>query len=337
LRVAIAYNQKREPGDGEVFDKYAEFDDISLVMEIRRALESEGHSVELAEADGSFPERIKVISPEFVFNIAEGIAGTARESYVPAVLETLGIPFSGSGAMALAIALSKKATGDVLASNGIPVPKSWLCRSVDSIPDVSRFPVIAKPDREGSSKGITDKSVANDAKELRAAVERIISSYGQEVIVEQYLPGREFTVAVLGNGKKAKVLPIVEITFDYLPKGMNHIDSYEVKWIYDNPGNPIDPIICPARIGEDLRGRIERTALDTFNILGLRDLSRIDMRLDGNGVPNVIDINPLPGLIPDPKENSRFPKAAYAAGYTYSQLINEILGIAVERYKGSGD
>ncbi|MBI5221874.1 MAG: D-alanine--D-alanine ligase, partial [Candidatus Magasanikbacteria bacterium] len=154
--------------------------------------------------------------------------------------------------------------------------------------------------------------------------------FNQPVIVEEYLPGREFTVAVLGN--PPKVLPIIEMTFRGLPAGMPRFDHYEAKWVYENP-DAIDPLDCPANISGDLKKKIEYLCLKSFDALEMADWVRIDVRLDKNNEPNFIEINCPPGIIPDPKENSRFPRAARVAGLDYEQMINEILKSACLRYR----
>lgn len=128
-------------------------------------------------------------------------------------------------------------------------------------------------------------------------------------------------------------MPIVEITFDHLPENIHRFDSHEVKWIYDNPDNQNDPLICPANISLKLKSQIQKIALNTFNALGCVDFCRIDLRLDRNGIPNVLDVNALPGLIPDPRDNSRFPRACFTAGLTYSEMILEMLHCGMQRHK----
>lgn len=329
MKIGLAFNLKREPEEGEPMDKYAEFDSMSTVNAIKSALESRGHSVVLLEADWRFPQTINEVKVDFVFNIAEGIKGSARESYVPVILDALGIPYTGSDGVTLAITLDKRITSEVLAYHNIPVPEHWVCYDAENIPETV-FPVVVKPNCEGSSKGIRNNSVVMNREELKKMVRSVISTYKQPALIQRYLPGREFTVSIVGNGIP-KVLPIVEITFDDLPEGMAPIDSYEVKWIWDNPENPLDPVVCPAKIDSGLEESIRDVALRSYAALGCRDMCRIDLRLDEKGIPNVIDVNALPGLIPDPKENSRFPKAAYTAGYSYEELINEILEHALRR------
>ena len=151
------------------------------------------------------------------------------------------------------------------------------------------------------------------------------------MIVEEYLPGAEFTCAVLGNGHDARVLPIVGMNFGSLPEGALPIYGYEAKWIWDRPERPLPMFDCPAHIDDSLRREIERVTLQAYRVLGCRDWSRIDVRLDARGRPNVVEVNPLPGILPNPADNSCFPKAARAAGMSYDELIQSCLKLAALR------
>jgi D-alanine-D-alanine ligase len=152
-----------------------------------------------------------------------------------------------------------------------------------------------------------------------------LGRYGQPVLVEEFLTGAEFTCGVIGNGDEAKVLPIVAIRFDSLPEGAVPVYGYEAKWIWDTPENPLDIFECPAQVSEELRQRIEAVTLAAYHAVGCRDWARLDVRLDGAGQPHVLEINPLPGILPDPKENSCLPKAARAIGWSYDELIQACL------------
>lgn len=332
LRVGLAFNLKRDAAQGEVHDKYAEFDDASTVNAIQKALEGAGHKVVRLEADSNFAEKVKGADVDLVFNIAEGLNGESRESHVPAILEMLKVPYTGSGVLTQAITLDKRRTKEILLHYSIPTPKYQIFRSAEEeLADGLKFPLIVKPNCEGSSKGINNNSLVSDKESLKKQVEYVTKNYSQEALVEEYCTGREFTVALMGNGKP-KVLPIVEITFDYLPTGVHGFDSYEVKWIYDNPKNPIDPLVCPANLTPGLKAQLEDIAIKTYKALGCVDFCRMDIRLDSNGIPHVLDVNALPGLIPDPKENSRFPRACFAAGMTYDGIVRSILDSAIKRY-----
>ncbi|NTV23061.1 MAG: D-alanine--D-alanine ligase, partial [Nanoarchaeota archaeon] len=244
----------------------------------------------------------------------------------------LGIPYTGSGVLTQAITLDKKRTKEILTHYGIPTARFQLFSSwTEKINPELNYPLFVKPNAEGSSKGIRNDSIVKNEEELRRMLKMLITTYKQPALVEEYLEGREFTVSVLGNSP-SKVMPIVEVTFDYLPEGVHKFDSYEVKWIWDSPNNPIDPVICPAQISKELEKQITTIATKTYKCLGVQDFCRMDIRLNGAGVPNVIELNALPGLMPDPVENSRFPKACFTAGMTYDQIILAIFDAAMERY-----
>jgi D-alanine-D-alanine ligase len=190
---------------------------------------------------------------------------------------------------------------------------------------------MVKPLHEGSSKGIYNSCVVRNTEELIREVGTVHRVYSEPALVEDFLPGREFTVALLGNGSELQVLPIVEIKFDALPSGMNNIYSYEAKWIWDRSDNPLDIFECPAQLQPSLRAEIEELCRHTYEVLRCRDWARIDVRLDAQDRPHIIEVNPLPGILPNVEDNSCFPKAARAAGVTYNQLIQKVLAIALKR------
>jgi D-alanine-D-alanine ligase len=285
------------------------------------------------EADEHAYPKLLNIRPDFAFNMSEGLYGVSREAQMPAMLEMLQIPYVGSDPLTLAVCLDKSRTKEVLSYYGIPTAPFVVLRSVEELHRANvLFPAIVKPLHEGSSKGIYNSCVVASTNELEREVGAILDVYQQPALVEGFLPGREFTVAILGNGANARVLPIVEITFDALPPGVNRIYSYEAKWIWDTSDRPLEIFQCPATIGESLKNEIETLCKRTFEVLRCRDWSRIDVRLDAQGAPHILEVNPLPGILPRPEDNSCFPKAARAAGMTYSQLINGVLDAALMRY-----
>jgi D-alanine-D-alanine ligase len=192
---------------------------------------------------------------------------------------------------------------------------------------------MVKPLHEGSSIGIRNDSLVKNRQEMRERVLWLLNEYEEPALVEEFLPGREFTVAIIGNNGDARALPIVEILFDSLPRGMNPIYSYEAKWIWDKSANPLKIFECPARLSAELQSGIENACLRAYSILRCRDWCRIDVRLDAVDRPHILELNPLPGILPRPEDNSCFPKAARAAGMNYNQLINAILDIACRRYR----
>jgi D-alanine-D-alanine ligase len=196
------------------------------------------------------------------------------------------------------------------------------------------FPVFVKPAHEGSGKGITVKSLCHDAPALVAQAEHLLRTYRQPLVIETWLPGAEFTVAVIGNGPEARCLPIVGLRYADLPEGAPPIYGYEAKWIWDTLDRPLDIYECPAPISEALAGRVRAAALGAYHALGCRDWCRIDIRCDTAGQPMVVELNPLPGILPDPRDNSCFPKAARVEGMDYDDLIQTVADIAWRRISG---
>jgi len=310
---------------------YAEWDTAETINAVRAALE-ERSPVLMVEANEDAFETLRVGHPSFVFNIAEGLYGPSREAQVPALLEMLKIPYLGSDPLTLGICLDKARAKEILAYHGIPTAPFKVVSSMEELDDLRvKFPVMVKPLHEGSSKGIYDSCVVRGVDGLVREVETVLDVYHEPALVEEFLPGREFTVAVLGNGSRARILPIVEIKFDALPEGVNPIYSYEAKWIWDQSDRPLEIFDCPAHLDDMLRTEIESICLRAYHILRCRDWSRIDVRLDARGRPHILEINPLPGILPKPEDNSCFPKAARACGLAYNQLINSVLDIAMTR------
>ncbi len=357
LHVALVYNLKRENADEVAGDEveqlkddgvtlvappvlkeatktdtYAEWDTQETIDAVRSAIEQR-HRVSLIEANEDAFQRLREIRPDIVFNIAEGFRGASREAQIPAMLEMLGIPYTGSDPITLGICLDKSRAKEILSYYGIPNPSFHVVSSLADLRETDYvYPSIVKPLHEGSSKGIFDHSIVRDFASLRAEVEKIVHEYDQPALVEQFLSGREFTVALLGNHPDVRTLPVVEIRFDSLPPGVNPIYSYEAKWIWDQLDHPIDVHECPARIEPDLQKKIENICRDAFRVLGCRDWCRIDVRLDDLGEPHILELNPLPGILPNPEEHSCFPQAARVAGIEYNAMINTVLDAAIRRY-----
>jgi D-alanine-D-alanine ligase len=323
-------------------DLYAEWDSAQTIDAVASALSAFGEVVRL-EASPDFPERLRAAKPDIVFNIAEGLHGVNRESHVPAICEFLGVPCSGSDPLTLSLCLDKARAKEILSYHRVPTAPFLLVESARDLdrllsgalplsPPSEIMPLFVKPVHEGSSKGITERNFVRSADELEAQVRFLLDSYEQPVLVEEFLPGAEFTCGVLGNGAGARVLPIVGMNFGALPHGAVPIYGYEAKWIWDQPDNPLEIFSCPAPISDTLRSAIERVVLRAYRVLGCRDWSRIDVRLDADGVPNIVEVNPLPGILPDPADNSCLPKAARAAGLSYEELIQSCLLHAAERW-----
>lgn len=316
----------------KIQDTFAEWDSRDTVNAVRDAL-AEFHTVTMIEADHNAFEKLKDTKPDIVFNVAEGFFGVSREAQIPAMLDMLNIPYTGSDPSTLAICLDKARTKEILSFHHIPTPKFLVIDQVGDLKEFAlQFPIIVKPNAEGSSKGIFTSSFVKNFADLEIEVERVLNEYDQSTLLEEFLPGREFTVAMLGNGRETEVLPIVEINYSEFPEDFIPIYSYEAKWILDTKENPLDVFSCPAKLSLELERKIKNVCLATYKVLRCKDWSRIDIRLDASGEPNIIEINPLPGILPDPKDNSCYPKAARTAGMDYTTLLNKVLFTAAKRY-----
>ncbi|MCX6339527.1 MAG: D-alanine--D-alanine ligase [Candidatus Aureabacteria bacterium] len=336
MRIALTCNLKpRLSPTPSREDYYAEWDDRGTIDAVAAAL-SESGMVVTVEADEDIAENLKKAQPDMVFNIAEGINSPSRESQVPVICELLGIPYTGSDPFTLAACLNKARAKEVMSFHHIPTPAFQVLTHPEEPLNGLKFPVIVKPLWEGSSMGIRDDSLVFDRSDIPSRVERIVSEYRQPAILESFLSGREFTAALLGNEEGLRVLPLVEIDFLTLPEGASRIYSYEAKWVWDTPGAPLKIFTCPAEIEREMEMAIADLCKEAYVALGCRDWCRIDVRLDESMKPHVLELNPLPGILPDPDENSCFPKAARAAGMSYGDLIREVVRIARARY-GMGE
>ncbi|MEW6004741.1 MAG: ATP-grasp domain-containing protein [Stygiobacter sp.] len=346
LKVALTYNVKPEENIcGErtplsnnsntlkkFNDAYAEWDSVETINAIKNSLEL-FHDVIMIEANENAFENFRKHEIDIVFNVAECANGASREAQIPAMLDMLQIPYTGSDPLTLTTCLDKARTKEILSYYKIPTSKFLLVQSIsDLIKFNLEFPVIIKPVAEGSSKGIFNSSFIKNYKDLEEKLSQLIKEYNQPFLVEEFLPGREFTVALIGNDDELEVLPIIELNLNELPKDLAPIYSYEAKWVVDTKDNPLNIFSCPANITSKLEKEISEIAKETFHVLRCKDWCRIDIRLDENEIPNVIEVNPLPGILPDPNDNSCFPKAARTAGMNYDEMINRVLLTAIKRH-----
>jgi D-alanine--D-alanine ligase len=325
MLVALTYNLARPSADGsEPPDRQAEYDSEETVDAIGQALESLGHRVLLIEADADAYERFRQARPAIVFNISEGLRGESRESHIPAMLEMLEIPYTGSGVLALGLSLEKAMAKRVWAYHGIATPAFRVIPpGAPAAADGLRFPLFVKPLAEGSSMGISPRSRVENAEQLDEQVRFIQEVYRQPALVEEYAGGREFTVGLVGNGRP-HVLPVMEILLEKVPPSRGIYDyQYKAEW------GDWDYYSCPAAIDGGLERRMAETAVAAWGALGCRDLGRVDIRLDSSGVPHVLEVNPLPGLKPG---HSDLCRMAERAGWSYERLIGAVLGAAAQRY-----
>jgi D-alanine-D-alanine ligase len=327
LKVGFAYNVKRiKPTADAVEDSEAEYDAPATLQAIREAIASWGHEVVDLEANQELPTILATTPVDIVFNIAEGLKGRNRESQVPAVLELLDIPYTGSDPATLSIALDKALAKKIVRGHGILTPNFQLMTTGKERlnKELTTFPLIVKPVAEGSSKGVLKKSVCQSEAELREVVRELVGKYRQPALVEEYIRGREFTVGLLGE-RRPKVLPPMEIVFlDQEEKNPVYSFEHKLDWTdrirYD----------VPAKLDPQWMERLKTAARAAFIALGCRDVARIDFRMDEKGRPCFIECNPLPGLTPD---WSDLVLIAKGAGMDYRTLIGEILSGAIRRYR----
>lgn len=339
MRIAFLFNVRHgKQGLTAAAQDEAEFDEPETVRAIHDAIVANRHECIDIEADEEAYGELKELKSkiDLVFNIAEGFRGEMREAQVPALLEMLGLPYTHSGALADAVTLDKTLTKIVWQHFGLPTPK-FVMIGLKEKPYIAglRFPVIVKPNSEGSSKGVFNDSIIEEPTKLLAKIREVRKGYGNGVIIEEFMTGREFTVTVMGNpgvGKGVYILPIVEQNFAVLPKNLKPLSSFEVKWFFeDTLPDPTVAYICPAKLDSHLQKLIETICIKAFTVLHCRDIARIDLRLDGEGKPHLLELNALPGMIPGTNVVSYFPVAARVAGWNYNQMVGKIIGHARER------
>lgn len=329
LKVGFTFNVKRikPTADGE--DREAEYDSPTTLQAIREAIASHGHEVVDLEATPELPMVLATEPIDVVFNIAEGFRGRNRESQVPALLELLDIPYTGSDPATLSLALDKALAKKVVRAAGIDTPNFQLMNTGRERLDkqFTRWPLMVKPVAEGSSKGVVSKSVCHTEAEVREVVKEMVGRYNQPALVEEYIGGREFTVGLLGE-RRPEVLPPMEIVFtdksDKTP-----IYKFEDK-LQENDRIRYE---VPAKLEPGHMERLRTAARSTFMSLGCRDVARIDFRMDDTGRIYFIECNPLPGLTPG---WSDLVLIAQGDGMDYRTLIGEILSGAIRRYKERG-
>jgi D-alanine-D-alanine ligase len=325
LRIGFTFNVKRvDPKHGN--DAEAEYDAPETIEAIRDALESYGHQVIPFEATAEMPRQLMQTPVDLVFNIAEGVEGRNREAAVPALCELMGIPYTGSDAATLSIALDKALSKRVLMQHGILTAEFQVMETGrERLSPKLKFPLIVKPNQEGSSKGVSaSASVVDDEEALRAIVRELIERYRQPALIEAYIPGREFTVGLLGD-RRPRVLPPMEILFKD-KSNERPVYDFQIKQEWEKHVR----YECPAQLTPAELKAIERVCRETFAALDCRDVARVDLRLTPKGEFYVIEVNPLPGLTPG---YSDLCLIATAAGIEYRTLIGDILEGGLKRLR----
>lgn len=359
LKVAVLANLKKNapkwPGMAD--DHWDDLDSESTIEALLEAIRAGGHDTAFFEGDATLLAQLSAFKPDICFNICEGHFGDGREAQVPALLETLRIPYTGSRVLTLALALDKPMTKRVLMWHDLPTPAFQSFESPDeSLDDDMLFPLFVKPSREGTGMGVSGKSIVNDEQALREQVDYIVRRYKQTALVERYIAGREVTVGLVGNigGVAARRLPqryyqtkdrdYSEIGLAALraggitflpPMEVNLAPFKDTDAVYSNRlktdlAEDLE-YLCPAPLKREQIQELNWLTAAVFRVMGCRDVSRVDFRLDENDSfkPYILEINPLPGLAPG---ISDLVIEAAAMGISHAELVNMILDAAIERH-----
>jgi D-alanine-D-alanine ligase len=343
-RVGVLANIKDESKpkpEGVPPDAFADFDHIETVQSIQKAIETDGHETKFILADENLPYELKEYDPDICFNIAEGLGGDAREAQVPSLLEMLHIPYTGSRVLTNAIALDKTLTKRLWRDRRLPVaPFQEFVTGDEPLRPELKYPLFVKPAREGTGMGVDMKARVENETEMRERAKYVIQSYQQPALIETFLPGREFTVGQLGRPDARLFsrhpdwyeadgfhrLPILELKTDKSATPGIYSHAAKAQQLGEK-GAP--EYICPADIEPELAKKLHHFALRGHTLLFATDVSRVDFRLDAEGQPRLIEINPLPGLTPG---YSDLCLQAAAEGIAYEDLILEILYLAAGRW-----
>lgn len=324
MKIGLCYDLRDaylQMGYGE--EETAEFDRLSTIEAIEGALQRLGHATDRIGHARQLTARLTAGDHwDLVFNIAEGLHGIGREAQVPCLLDLYGIPYTFSDPLVMALSLHKGMTKRVLRDGGLPTPGFALIETLDDLDRLDLpFPLFAKPVAEGTGKGIDGGSVLRTRDELRRRCALLLERYRQAVLVERFLPGREFTVGIAGTGPRAEVLGTIEVVLrdDAEPGGYGYVNKERCEELVEyRLARRDDPAVLAA----------ETTALAAWRLMGCRDAGRIDLRADEHGVPQLMELNPLAGLHP---EHSDLPMICTAVGVSYDTLINRIVTSACER------
>ena len=328
MRIGLSYDLKEataveQDGGGDALEEY---DSLETVELIAASLQSEGRTVVMLGGGRDFLDNILREKVDLVFNIAEGRGCyRSREAQIPSILEMLGIPYSGSDPLCLAICLDKAVTKRLVSTAGVCTPKWHVTSDSRELYHVASsgfpMPAIIKPAYEGSSKGIRLSSVIENPEQAVEAADRLLQNYRQPVMMEEFIEGDEVTVGIVGNSPP-RIIGMMAIR----PKRRSghFVYSLEVKRDYLE----LVDYECPPKFERRALQNLEESALSVFEVLGCRDFARLDFRMGPGGVPYFLEINPLPGL----GNHSDLVIMAKSMGWTHQKLVGAVLNVAIERY-----
>jgi D-alanine-D-alanine ligase len=332
MRVALLHNlveNAPQPNLDAPHDILYELDHPKNIEAYKKAIEAGGHTVFPMDGDAYVAQRLKDLSIDICFNQCEGYRGDSREAQIPALLEMLGVPYTGSKVLALALTLDKSMTKRVLMHHGLPTPPFQEFVTVDDPLDprlAAHFPLFAKPNSEGTGMGIDDRSIARNEAELRERVVYLLEAYHEPVLVEKYVEGNDVTIGLVGNYPELHVFPISMIDNSLYEATGIHVYGSELKI---DLGDKYQ-YQCPARIPGELANELRRLAIETMRVTNTLDFARVDFRLDknDNNQPYILEINSLPGITPI----SDLTLMAEADGWSHARLVYSVLEAALKRY-----
>lgn len=325
MRIGLTYDLRSEYlQEGYSDEETAEFDRPDTIDALESALLELGHEVDRVGRGKSLVQRLAMGDRwDLVFNICEGMHGMAREGQVPAILDLYEIPYTFADPLVMSVCLHKQQTKTLVAAVAVPTPSSHLVTQINDLRSLGlSFPVFAKPLAQGTSKGVAADSRVDSIEELRSLCQRLLVRFEEPVLVEEYLPGREFTVGILGTGDAARVLGTLEI----IMRAGADSDVYSYRNKEECESLVEYRLVRPT--GDHQVSEAESLALLVWRTLGARDAGRIDLRCDSSGRPQFIEANPLAGLHPT---HSDLPMLATALGIPYRELIAEIVASASDR------
>jgi D-alanine-D-alanine ligase len=313
--------------------EYGVLDEVKSVERALAPLEHNTKIVPVALDINKLIDELRENKPDIIFNLCESVDGDpTQEMNIAGLFELMKVPYTGSRAFSLGLALNKPLVKSILKQNGIPTAKHFVTSTSNNIHlNGHKFPMIVKPSREDASIGIQNESVVTNELELKQRIEYVLDEHKQPALVEEYIDGREINVSVVGNDELI-TFPISEIDFTALPDDYPKIISYNSKWMYKTVEFAGTKAVCPAQnlSSGDIK-IIQETAKKVYRLLGAADYARVDMRFK-DGIPYVLELNPNPDIASDVPEDTGFTRSAKAHGWEYSYLIQQIIKFALKRW-----
>jgi D-alanine-D-alanine ligase len=348
LNISIIFNDPTQYAQGPIYNddevdlvpeavdmsEYGVLDEVRSVERALKPLEHNTRIVPFALDINNLIDELRTHRPDIIFNLCESVDGDpTQEMNIASLYELMKVPYTGSRAFTLGLALNKPLVKSILNHHGIPTAKHFVANTSSNLHiNGHKFPMIVKPSREDASIGICNESIVSNKEELRKRIEFVLDEHKQPALVEEYIEGREINVSVVGN-EELITFPISEIDFSLLPEEYPKIISYNSKWMYKTVEFECTKAVCPAQnlTKTELR-TIQETAKEVYRLLGAADYARVDMRFK-DGIPYVLELNPNPDIASDVPEDTGFTRSAKAHGWEYEHLIQQIIKYSLKRWK----